>query len=106
MSAAVGLATDGVHGSWDVIVAVAVGVYLLSLVAILVLAYRSRARGDREATRQDWLLTVFVIALTVLLLIPDDTSDRAIWAWTTQAVVVVTVLLLVAREVRRRRGAR
>lgn len=101
MSAAVGLATGGVHGSWDVIVAVAVGAYLLSLVAILAVAYRSRARGDREATRQGRLFTVLVIALTILLLIPDDTSDRAIWAWTTQRVVVVHRAAARGGEVRR-----
>jgi len=100
------LATHGVHGSSDVIVAVAVGVLAISLAGTLVVRWRARVRGDRTTARQDWLLTVFVIALTALLLIPDDASDRTIWAWTPGVVIVVTGLLLATREVRRRRGAR
>jgi len=106
LSAVVRLATDGLHGSWEVIGAVAVGVIAISLALTWVVLWRARARGDQEAVGQDWLLTIFVIALTAVLLIPDDTSDRAIWAWMTQVVGVVTGLLLVAREVRRRRAAR
>lgn len=106
ISAVVRLASDGLHGSWDIIGAVAVGVISISLALTWIVRWRARARGDREAVGQDWLLTVFVIALTAVLLIPDDTSDRAIWAWTTQVVGVVSGLLLVAREVRRRQAAR
>jgi protein-S-isoprenylcysteine O-methyltransferase Ste14 len=85
---------------------VAAGVLAISLAGTLVVRWRARMRGHRTAVRQDWLLTVFVIALTVLLLIPDDQSDWTIWAWTPAVVIVVTGLLLATREVRRRRGAR
>jgi uncharacterized membrane protein len=52
------------------------------------------------------LLTIFVISLTVLSLVSEVTSNRAIWSWAAVVVVAVTGLLLAAREVRRRRGAR
>ena len=104
IAAVAGLASDGVHGWWDVIVAVAVGLTLISFTVALIVGRRDRP--DREPVRQDWLLTVFVIALTVLFLIPDDTSDRAIWPWTAAVVVAVTGLLLVAREAQRRGDAK
>ncbi|MCA1702537.1 MAG: hypothetical protein LC808_04420, partial [Actinobacteria bacterium] len=75
------LTTHGVHGAWDVILAVALGLYAVSLALALVELWRPRSTRDREPAGQDWLLTLFVIALTVLFLTPDGTSDRAIWPW-------------------------
>jgi cell division protein FtsW (lipid II flippase) len=96
-----------VHGTWDVILALALGLYSISLAATQVAGRRARARGDQQPVEQDWLLIIFVISLTVLFLISEDASDHAIWPWTTVVVVVaITGPLLAAREVRRRRGAR
>ncbi len=93
------LVTHGVHGPWDVVVAVAGGLYSLSLAAALVLLRRASARGDQAPVRQDWLLTAFLVALTVLFLIPDD---RARWAWAPGIVFIVTGILIAVREARRR----
>jgi hypothetical protein len=97
------LVTQGIQGPWDVVVALAGGVYSLSLAAALILLRRARARDDQASVRRDWLLTAFLVALTVLLLVPDD---RASWAWAPGVVFIITGILLAARESRRRLGAR
>jgi drug/metabolite transporter (DMT)-like permease len=103
VSAAVRLVTDGVHDAWDWFVVVTVVGYVAATIAAVLLGRRQQqAPRDAQPTRQDWLLTLLLVALTALFLLPDDTPDGAPWPWALLAAVLVSGLALGLREWRRR----
>jgi phosphatidylglycerophosphate synthase len=103
VSAAVPLATDGVHDAWDWFFAVAfVGYVVVAIATVLLEGRQQQAPRDAQSTRQDWLLTSLLVSLMALLLLPDGTRDGTLWPWVLLAALLVSGLALGLREWRRR----